>query len=56
MVREMNDREWLNRVWLASRVYQGRFSLEQQSVDHFVRWLYREYGIVMPAERESVND
>lgn len=55
MVREMNDKEWLDRVRLASRVYQEQFSQDQQSVEHFVRWLYREYGIVMPQLKEPMD-
>lgn len=55
MVTKMNDKQWLDRVWLASRVYQERVNAEQQSVEHFVRWLYREYGIVMPELKESID-
>lgn len=55
MVTRMNDKQWLDRVWLASRVYQQRISQDQQSVEHFVQWLYREYGIVMPTREDTVN-
>jgi hypothetical protein len=50
----MNDRVWLERVWVASRVYQQKISVDQQSIDHFVKWLYREYGIVLPKEPANV--
>jgi hypothetical protein len=50
----MNDRVWLERVWLASRVYQQKIPIDQQSLDHFVKWLYREYGIVLPKETDNV--
>ena len=53
MVKEMNDKEWLDRVWLASRVYQQRVDQDQQRVEHFVQWLYREYGIVMPERKQN---
>lgn len=45
----MDDRTWLNRVFVAFKVYQSLYPLEQQTVDHFVRYLYREYGIVYPS-------
>jgi hypothetical protein len=48
----MNDSQWLDRVELASRIYQSRVAQDQQSVQDFVKWLYREYGIVMPDLRK----
>lgn len=44
----MNDREWLYRVYVAYKVYVDRTKPNQQSVEHFVKFLYNEYGIVFP--------
>lgn len=49
----MDDRVWLNRVLVAFQVYRTQYSQDQQSVDHFVKYLYREYGIIYPGDPDS---
>jgi len=49
----MNDIEWLDRVWRAYRVYQDRVHIIDQSLDHFLFWLYKEYGVVPPPQRKK---
>lgn len=47
----MNDAEWLDRVWRAYQVYQVRFPMGD--LDDFIKWLYREYGILTPTQRKT---
>lgn len=49
----MNDMAWLDRVWLAYRVYNSQHDRKDQNVEHFIRYLYRQYGIVHPEQRQD---
>jgi hypothetical protein len=41
----MIDKEWLNRVSIAYKVYSKEHSPQLQ-VEQFISWLYKQYGIV----------
>jgi hypothetical protein len=41
----MNDKEWLERVSLAYKVYSKDVS-PNLSIEQFIQWLYKQYGIV----------
>ena len=41
----MNDKEWLERVTLAYKVYSKDVGPALQ-IEQFIGWLYRQYGIV----------
>ena len=47
------DKEWLDKVQLASKAYEEMFSQHAIAVDTFVNWLYAAYGIVPPNQRAS---
>lgn len=47
----MMDKEWLDKVQLASKAYEEMFAHQTASVDTFVNWLYAVYGIVPPEQR-----
>lgn len=41
----MNDKEWLERVSLAYKVYTKEVG-PNLSIEQFISWLYKQYGIV----------
>jgi len=41
----MNDKEWLEKVQLAFKVYEEKYG-PQISAAEFVDWLFKQYGIV----------
>ena len=41
----MNDKEWLERVSLAYKVYSKDVG-PNLSIEQFIAWLYKQYGIV----------
>ena len=47
----MNDKEWLERVTLAYKVYSKNYSPQLQ-VELFIDWLYKQYGIVKPEKKD----
>jgi len=47
----MNDRDWLDRVWTGYKVYKEEVLYHEQALEHFILWLYKQYGIVPPTER-----
>lgn len=49
----MNDMTWLDRVWLVYRVYSERHKKSDQTVEHFIEYLYQQYGIVHPEQRQN---
>lgn len=49
----MNDAKWLDRVWNAYRIYKTIYDSNTQTCEHFLNWLYREYGIVTPDKRKQ---
>lgn len=49
----MNDIKWLDRVWHAYSVYVKTIDQDRQSGEHFLRWLYREYGVMPPDQRKQ---
>ena len=45
----MNDKEWLERITLAAKVYnEGRLhrDFQAEEIEKFISWLYKQYGIV----------
>ena len=52
----MNDKDWLEKVKLGCKVYnQSRMHRDFQAdeVEKFVEWLYKQYGIVQPDDKDS---
>ena len=50
-MKPLSDKEWLGRVLLASEVYKTnitKYNSHRQEITDFVKWLYDQYGIVMP--------
>jgi hypothetical protein len=43
----MNDKEWLDKVLTAYKVYPYP-SIE---VENFIRWIYKQYGIIPPSNK-----
>lgn len=52
----MNDAQWLDRVWRAYGVYVQRIPLKDRNIDHFISWLYQQYGIVFPDQRKTADE
>jgi hypothetical protein len=48
----MNDRDWLDKVYRAFTVYEHAHG-ERPEISEFIKWLYKEYGIVYPGERKQ---
>jgi hypothetical protein len=47
----MKDKDWLERVTIAYKVYSDQVGLKLD-VENFVAWLYRQYGIIEPKDKE----
>lgn len=45
----MSDKEWLEKVTIAYRVYSKDVS-PNLSVEQFINWLYQQYGIVQDSK------
>jgi hypothetical protein len=43
----MNDKQWLERVTIAYKVYSQQVG-PKLPVEDFITWLYQQYGIVEP--------
>ncbi len=48
----MNDKEWLDKVSTAYKVYP----YSNYKVAEFIAWLYKQYGIVPPEEKQGNKD
>lgn len=48
---DLIEKEWLERVAIAARVYDDAHGLH--TAEHFTKWLYREYGIIFPEEKND---
>ena len=45
----MNDRDWLEKVKLAAKVYNDQRlhkDFQADEIEKFIEWLYRQYGVV----------
>ena len=45
----MNDKEMLDRVSLAAKVYnQNRLhrDFQEEEIEKFIKWMYEQYGVV----------
>jgi len=47
----MNDKDWLNKVYTAYKVYTETYP-DQKYLETFISWLYKEYGIVLPKDKQ----
>ena len=43
---ELTDKDWLNKVTTAYKVYP----YPSKEIESFINWLYRQYGIVEPSK------
>ena len=46
MAQQLNDKDWLEKVSVAHRVYP----YANKDIKKFISWLYKQYGIVQPKE------
>ena len=45
----MTDREWLERVKLAAKVYNDQRlhrDFQEAEIEKFVEWMFKQYGVV----------
>lgn len=42
----MRDKDWLEKVRVAYNIYARECSTD--NVEHFIQWLYKQYGIEFP--------
>jgi hypothetical protein len=49
------DKEWLEKVETAKKVYEEMYAHQAAAVNTFVRWLYQVYGIVPPNDKDADN-
>lgn len=49
----MMEKDWLDRVNLASKHYQAMTDAGKEAVDQFVKWMYTLYGITPPEKRDG---
>ena len=42
----MNDKEWLEKVDTAFKVYEEKYGPNNNDVSSFIAWLFKQYGIV----------
>lgn len=45
----MTDKEWLDKILLAYKTYP----YPNVSIEHFIKWLYEQYGVVTPEKRDK---
>jgi hypothetical protein len=48
-MHKINDKDWLEKVKLGSRVYNEQRlcrDFQAQEVDRFVQWLFEQYGVI----------
>lgn len=50
----MNDKQWLEKVSIAYNVYTEQVG-PNLSVETFIAWLYKQYGIVPPKNPNTEN-
>jgi hypothetical protein len=48
MAQQLNDKDWLEKVSIAYRAY----SYPNKDIESFITWLYKQYGIVQPKDKE----
>lgn len=42
----MIDRDWLERICIAYNVYKEQMGGPNPSIEEFIQWLYKQYGII----------
>jgi hypothetical protein len=47
---EMTDKDWLERVTIAYKVYSEQVG-PTLDIENFVSWMYRQYGIIEPGKK-----
>ena len=45
----MIDKDWLERISIAYKVYP----FPSKEIESFIEWLYRQYGIVKPENKDG---
>lgn len=45
----MNDKEWLEKITIAYKAYP----YPSYQISEFISWLYKQYGIVPPADENK---
>ena len=48
MAQQLNDKDWLEKVLIAYRAYP----YPNKDIELFINWLYKQYGIVKPKDKE----
>ncbi len=46
---QMTDKDWLERVTIAYRAYP----YPNKDIEKFVKWMYEQYGIIAPKEKDE---
>jgi hypothetical protein len=49
---KINDKEWLERLLIGYKVYKEEHG-GKADVEHFIVWMYKQYGIVLPKEKKK---
>ena len=49
MAQQLNDKDWLEKVTIAYKAYP----YPSYQVSEFIAWLYRQYGIVQPKDKNE---
>jgi hypothetical protein len=47
----MKDKDWLEKVSIAYKVYSDQVG-PKLPIEHFIAWMYRQYGIVEPTDKK----
>jgi hypothetical protein len=45
---DMTDKDWLERVMIAYKAYP----YPNKEIEAFIKWMYEQYGIVMPEDKK----
>jgi hypothetical protein len=48
MAQQLNDKDWLEKVLIAYRAYP----YPNKDIEAYINWLYKQYGIVQPKDKE----
>lgn len=51
MDQQILDKEWLEKIQIAYRVYPNQSS----DISDFISWLYRQYGIIEPKDPKGIK-
>jgi hypothetical protein len=48
MAQQLNDKDWLEKITVAYRAYP----YPNKDIESFITWIYQQYGIVQPKDKE----